>query len=111
MCWRERILTSRSSLVTYTAKEFVYVIILSLTASPRAAGFWHCGHQEGALLLPHTKPSSALKPWYKLRAENTSPANPWLGLCLLPTGASLELSDSRSTPSTPDPGGRVLLQQ
>lgn len=37
MCWRERFLTLRSSLITYTRKEFVYVIIFSLTASPKAA--------------------------------------------------------------------------
>lgn len=84
MCWRERILTLRSSLITYTAKEFVYVIIFRLTASPRAAGSRRCGHEEGALLLllPHTKPSSAPRPWYKLCAGNTctSPASPWPGL-------------------------------
>lgn len=37
MCWRERFLTLRSSLITYTDKEFVYVIIFSLTASLKAA--------------------------------------------------------------------------
>lgn len=37
MCWRERFLTLCSSLITYTRKEFVYVIIFSLTASPKAA--------------------------------------------------------------------------
>lgn len=73
MCWRERILTLHSSLVTYTAKEFVCVIIFSLTASPRAAGFQHCGHEEGALLLPLTKASSAPKPWYKLSVLRTPP--------------------------------------
>jgi len=37
MCWRERFLPLRSSLITYTGKEFVYVIIFSLTASLKAA--------------------------------------------------------------------------
>lgn len=36
MCWRERFLTLRSSLITYAGKGFVYVIIFSLTASPKA---------------------------------------------------------------------------
>lgn len=80
MCSRERILTSRSSLITYTAEEFVYAIIFSLTASPRAAAFQRCGHEEGALLLPRTKPSSAPKPWYKLCAETPPPALPTPGL-------------------------------
>lgn len=51
---------------------------------------------------------SGTKLWYQLRAGNTSstsPANPWLGLCLLPTaGASLELADSGSSSSTLGPG-------
>lgn len=115
MCWREWILTLRSSLITYTAKEFVYVIIFSPTASPRAAGSRRCGHEEGALLLPRTKPSSARRPWYKLCAGNTStsPASPWLGLCLSPTaGACLELPGTTAgTPSTPHPVGRVLFHQ
>lgn len=73
MCWRERILTLRSSLITYTVKEFVYVIIFSLTASPRAAGFRRCGNEEGALLLPRTKPSSAPKPLCSLSVLKTPP--------------------------------------
>lgn len=73
MCWRERILTLRSSLITYTAEEFVYVIIFSLTASPRAAGLRCCENEEGALLLPHTKPSSAPKPLYSLSMLKTPP--------------------------------------
>lgn len=36
MCWRERFLTLHSSLITYAGKGFVYVIIFSLTASPKA---------------------------------------------------------------------------
>lgn len=79
MCWWERILTLRSSLITYTAEEFVYVIIFSLTASPRAAGLRRCENEEGALLLPRTKPSSAPKPLYSLSVLKT-PALPTPGL-------------------------------
>lgn len=52
MCWRERFLTLRSSLITYTGKEFVYVIIFSPTASPKAATIPCC--------LPAPQPSATL---------------------------------------------------
>lgn len=96
MCWRERFLTLSSSLITYTGKEFVYVIIFSLTASLNAAMIQCCcqppsppprfpvkrapgtGTRKDAPLLPpgqhqpRTKPGSARKPLCKLCAENTS---------------------------------------
>lgn len=98
MCWREQFLTLCSSLITYTGKEFVYIIIFSLTASPKAAMIQAlpasppspppcspvkrapgAGARKDALLLPpgqlrpHTKPSSACKSLCKLlRAENAS---------------------------------------
>lgn len=118
MCWRERFLTLRSSLITYTGKEFVYVIIFSLTASPRAAMIQAlpasppspppgspvtqapgAGARKGALLLPpgqpqpRTKPGSARTPLCKLSVPKTPPpasaANPQLGLCILPTAGGV----------------------
>lgn len=106
MCWRERFLTLRSSLITYTGKEFVYGIIFSLTASPKAAAIQalpaslpsppprspvkrtppRAGTRKGALLLPpgqprpRTKAGSAREPLCKLSVPKKPPpasaANP-----------------------------------
>lgn len=64
MCWRERFLTLRSSLITYTGKEFVYGIIFSLTASPKAAAI-----QALPASLPSPLPRSPVKRTPRERAR------------------------------------------
>lgn len=104
MCWRERFLPLCSSLITYTGKEFVYIIIFSLTASPKAAMIqalpasptaepaWG-GHREGcschrASPGPAPNPAALTSPCANpLRPEHHRPQ---LVLCILPmAGASL----------------------
>lgn len=102
MCRREPILPLRPSLGTYTAKEFVYVIIFSLTASLRAAGFWRWEDEEGALLQTQQCPQA----WCKLSVLTTPPP-------ALPTPA-WALTYSGGIPGAPPaPQGRgcVLLHQ
>lgn len=53
MCWRERFLTLRSSLITYTGKEFVYVIIFSISES--------CDDSSAARQPPSPAPRSPAK--------------------------------------------------
>lgn len=89
MCWRERFLPSRSSLMTYTGKEFVYIIIFSLTASPKAAmiqappaspavrSAWD-GRREGCSChRASPKPSGAHKPLCKPSVPQPPPASAW----------------------------------
>lgn len=104
MCWREQFLPLRSSLMTYTGKEFVYIIIFSLTASPKAAmiqappasptvkSAWD-GLREGcschwASPSPAPNPAALTSPCANPLCPNHH--RPQLGLCVLPTaGASL----------------------
>lgn len=114
MCWRERFLTLCSSLITYTRKEFVYVIIFSLTASPKAAMIQvlsagrprylprslakqapRARTRKGALLCHQASPSPAPNPAALASPCANSPCRkclhrpqlqtPQLGLCILPT--------------------------
>lgn len=88
MCWREQFLTLRSSLIAYTGKEFVDVIIFSLTASPKAATIqalpddpqpsgrtspWGGSAPATGPAPAHTKPSSTRQPLCKLSMPETSP--------------------------------------